>query len=370
MNIVILNCFDTWGDRVDLLYRILKELGHSVKILCSDYQHVNKKRKVGVEKNYIYFSAEPYKRNISISRLHSHMQLSRDMFAFVKRHIRTIDLLWVLAPPNSFIYQAGLLKQQYPHICFIADLIDLWPETMPINLMKKNPIFNIWMEIRNNNLYYADYVITECNLYKKILKATAGDIQAETLYLAREDKGYNPCLNLPEKEIALCYLGSINNIIDINAIECIIRDCTKKQPVIFHIIGEGEKKNLLIKTAKNAGAKVIYHGKVYDRLEKQQIFDSCHYGLNIMKSSVCVGLTMKSIDYFEFGLPLINNIKGDTWDAVKTYDTGINYNGKFLDTGNYNFSRRKNARCFFEAYLTDTIFKAMISNIVLKKMNQ
>ena len=146
--------------------------------------------------------------------------------------------------------------------------------------MKKNPIFNIWMEIRNNNLYYADYVITECNLYKKILKATAGDIQAETLYLAREDKGYNPCLNLPEKEIALCYLGSINNIIDINAIECIIRDCTKKQPVIFHIIGEGEKKNLLIKTAKNAGAKVIYHGKVYDRLEKQQIFDSCHYGLN------------------------------------------------------------------------------------------
>ena len=57
MNIVILNCFDTWGDRVDLLYRILKELGHSVKILCSDYQHVNKKRKVGVEKNYIYFSS-------------------------------------------------------------------------------------------------------------------------------------------------------------------------------------------------------------------------------------------------------------------------------------------------------------------------
>ena len=36
-----------------------------------------------------------------------------------------------------------------------------------------------------------------------------------------------------------------------------------------------------------------------------------------MKQEVFVGLTMKSIDYFEAGLPIINNIHGDTWNIVK-----------------------------------------------------
>ena len=63
---------------------------------------------------------------------------------------------------------------------------------------------------------------------------------------------------------------------------------------------------------KSAGAEVFYHGKVFDSKEKNRIFETCHYGLNIMKDSVFVGLTMKSMDYFE-GLPIINNIQGDTW---------------------------------------------------------
>ena len=67
-----------------------------------------------------------------------------------------------------------------------------------------------------------------------------------------------------------------------------------------------------------------YHGKVYDPQEKQYIFDKCQFGLNIMKNSVCVGLTMKSIDYFQAGFPIINSIKADTWDLVEEYNIGFN----------------------------------------------
>ena len=37
-----------------------------------------------------------------------------------------------------------------------------------------------------------------------------------------------------------------------------------------------------------------------------------------------MGLTMKSIDYLSFGLPLINTIGGDTWDIIEKYGIGVN----------------------------------------------
>ena len=45
----------------------------------------------------------------------------------------------------------------------------------------------------------------------------------------------------------------------------------------------------LIEEVKGSGAIVEDYGKVYDPKEKQQIFDKCHFGLNIMKDTGCVG---------------------------------------------------------------------------------
>lgn len=73
----------------------------------------------------------------------------------------------------------------------------------------------------------------------------------------------------------------------------------------MHIIGNGEKKEQFIQEVLAVGVKVIDHKEVYDQREKQEIFDQCNYGLNVMKSSVCVGLTMKSLDYMCAGLPII-----------------------------------------------------------------
>jgi hypothetical protein len=43
-----------------------------------------------------------------------------------------------------------------------------------------------------------------------------------------------------------------------------------------------------------------------------------------MKDTVNVGLTMKSIDYLQHGLPLINNIPEDTYILISKYNIGIN----------------------------------------------
>jgi glycosyltransferase involved in cell wall biosynthesis len=161
-------------------------------------------------------------------------------------------------------------------------------------------------------------------------------------------------------------LGSINNIIDIDTIVEIVKQIQKHKPVSMHIIGDGENREKLISEVKGTGAEVIYHGKVYDREEKQQILDGCHYGLNIMKDSVCVGLTMKSMDYFEFGLPIINNIYGDTWDLIKNKNIGTNYVDNCISKSKitYDLIVRKNTRLLFEKEFTTIAFNNKVKSII------
>ena len=144
-------------------------------------------------------------------------------------------------------------------------------------------------------------------------------------------------------------------------------------PVTLHIIGDGESKNELISEVKSVGATVEYHGKIYDGKKKQEIFDKCHFGLNIMKNTVCVGLTMKSIDYFEGGLPIINNIQGDTMKIVKDYEIGINLDETMLKDivnriVNYEVKEilrlKNNTRNTFERLFTVEQFNKNIQDVI------
>ena len=100
--------------------------------------------------------------------------------------------------------------------------------------------------------------------------------------------------------------------------------CAKVRKVNLHIIGGGEKKELLIEQLRQKPIQVIDHGYIFEQEKKQEILDQCQYGFNVMKDSVMVGLTMKSMDYMCGGLPMINTIKGDTAKICDEYLVGYN----------------------------------------------
>lgn len=367
MNVCIVNCFDTYEQRVDLLLEYFKERGNHVAVLSSDFKHIEKVRRTEPKEDYKFFTADPYKRNFSLDRILSHRQLSKKIFSYVREHINDIDVLWVLVPPNSFVQDAARIKIEQTRVKLIFDVIDMWPETMPIGKFKNFYPLKVWENIRDNNICMADYVITECQLYQNKLKEIVSQDRLYTLYLARNTKTLITSPNLPKDKISLCYLGSINNIIDIDEIVAIIDSFRRNKEVVFHIIGDGEKKSELIDKAKKCGAIVIDHGRVYDSSIKQQIFDSCYFGLNIYKKDVYIGLTMKSVDYFEAGLPVINNIKGDTWQLIEKYNAGINWNENVIT---YNDQFRANARCLFENEFTkEQFYKKMDKISLLIKSN-
>lgn len=369
MNIVIVNCFDTYEQRADMLYRFFTGAGDKVRIYTSDFLHIKKKKRTEGKKDYNLIPVKPYKKNLSFARLYSHRLFAKSVVRLLDQE--KTDILWVLLPPNSLAKEIAEFKKDHPDVKVVFDVIDLWPETMPIsNKLKKLPFFALWAQLRDNSINKADYVVTECDLFRRGLCNVVSSDKLETIYLAKNFR-CNYEENITQEEgIALCYLGSINNIIDISVICKIISTLSHHTQVKLHIIGEGERLEELLQSTKKAGAEVIYHGAVYDWEKKNRIMSLCHYGLNIMKPFVTVGLSMKSMDYFESGLPIINNIRGDIWTFCEHDGIGINY-------GEHNWEKkaldlkisRKEVRRFAENNFSEQEFFHKLKKLRAKVMN-
>ncbi len=359
MNICIVNCFEGYEARVDLLRSVLMGAGHRVTVLMSDFLHVAKTRRTEPKEGFVFLPAGEYRSNLSVARMKAHRFLSRNIHAWLREHQQEVDAVWTVFPPNSFAADGAALKREIPRIRLILDVNDLWPETMPVGMIKNLFPFTLWRRLRDGSLKDADLVVTECDLFREKLSGVLAGKRAETIYLAREDTGLRTEPQLPEKGISLCYLGSINNVIDIEGIAQLIGRLAASRPVTLHVIGNGENRELFLHRCAEAGAEIQDHGTVYDAAEKRAVFDRCHYGLNMMKKEVCVGLTNKSADYLEAGLPLLNNLQGDTLELVRRHGIGINITEEPVPEV-YDPEMRKRARAFYERNLSRQVFERKV----------
>lgn len=335
--IVIISCFG-WEKRVETVVEEL-ERNFEIIILTADFSHSKKIYLSEKKTNHNYIHVYRYKKNISIMRMISHYDFARKTYYELNK-IQP-DIIYALIPPNSVAKYCMKYKFKHKEVKLIFDVIDMWPESMPIDKFRISFLYKIWTSYRNRALQVADYVFTECELYQFYLKEYL-PTNYSTLHLYKEMS--DECIDLVNRNIAIsrtqdvrlerisiAYLGSINHIIDIDSIVLIIKGISEQYNVDMHIIGKGESQDKFIKELNKLDIKIYYYGAIYDEKEKIKILAMCDYALNIMKSRVNVGLTIKSIDYLSYGLPLINNIKGDTWKLVDEKGIGINYDGNISD---------------------------------------
>lgn len=323
---VCISCTHHYRERVAPIERTLRAAGYEISYITSDFNHHTKQHyRVTDLPHCEQLPTLAYTKNISPQRIWSHIRFAKDAFARVEQ--LKPDLVYVEVPPNSLCREAAKFKKRHPEIKVIFDIFDMWPETFPNNRAKALLAlpFRVWGSFRNKSLPKADLVLTECEMFHEKLARYLNNTKQQTLYLCHPAATTDAAKQLPEQEeLHLCYLGSINNIIDIPTISALLGQLQKLRPVVLHIIGDGETREEFVASVENAGAKVEFHGKIYDAAQKQAIFDQCSFGLNIMKDSVCVGLTMKSLDYFGGALPIINTIDGDTRQFVEARGVGIN----------------------------------------------
>ncbi len=334
---VFISCTNHYTERAMFFEKHFISKGYESVYITSDFNHSTKSHYSLDQPRTIQIPTKPYKSNLSLARIYSHIKFAKDTAKKVGE-IKP-DLIYVEIPPNSLSRQLAKYKKKNKNVQLVFDIFDMWPETFPNSKLKsllKLP-FGIWGWFRNSGLNSADVVLCECKLFSEKINRYLKNKKSEVLYLCRENGLNKPCVyQVDDNTLNLCYLGSINNIIDIQTISELLKNINAYKKTVLHIIGDGETREQFISSAKETGTEVIFYGKIYDQEKKQEIFDKCAFGLNIMKDSVFIGLTMKSVDYFAGGLPVINSIKGDTWDLVENHSIGIN-----LDRNNVSKTAKK-----------------------------
>lgn len=334
---LLISCFNWYKGRLEPIRKELLSQGYEVKILISDFDHL---KKIPIEKRYsecTYIHVPLYKNNISLGRIVSHMAFGNKVGEIISR--TNPDLVYCLIPPNNVAKHCVKYKYSHPQTKLILDIIDLWPESMPWGRMKNTLPARAWKKWRDAAIAYADHVFTECDLYQEKLRSVLDPDKTSTLYLFKEQSSEERALvqEIISKEqqdniIRFAYLGSMNNIIDIDGICGVIKQFIESGcQCELHSIGDGESR-VKFETAVNAvGCSTYFYGSVFNEAEKIKILAPCDYAFNMMKGEISVGLTIKSIDYLSYGLPIINNIKGDTWRLVEKEGIGMNvYNNQFI----------------------------------------
>ncbi len=329
----LISCSDHYNHRLNVAASCLQARGYSVTYITSDFDHVAKQAYYCPVPGCVQIATRPYRKNLSVARILSHREFARAAFRYIESLEQQPEVLVVLLPPNYLTKYAAGYKKKHPEVRLVFDVFDLWPETFPSKNTKTAllPVFRAWAGLRDRYLKDADAIITECDLFRHRLGLSKEF--AKTVYLAGElpSCGILPA-KLSSKQWDICYLGSVNNIIDIGKIAELLRQMSASRPVVLHIIGAGERLQELMIRAREAGAEITYHGAVFDDLKKQEIMSRCHFGLNILKEATCIGLTMKSVDYLRNGLPIINNVPADSSRLLHAYHCGIACDGTFRET--------------------------------------
>lgn len=361
-DIVIVTCFAANEPRVEYVQNYFKKNEKSTIVISTDFIHRGKYFRKEIPEGYHLIKTQPYKKNLSIGRLSSHYKFSKSAMDVVEEY--KPELLYVMLPANSLAKFAAKYKRQ--NKCkLVLDIIDLWPESLPIPVEKSIWPLSIWSNFRDKNLVFADAILTECNLYQEKLHLERLNTPTYTVYWPQEDYGDISEISQEQEKIKFFYLGSINNIIDIDGMVKFLCGVQKFCQVELHIIGDGEKRQRLLDLLQEKKIPTKFYGYLYEHEQIYQIASKCHMALNMMKKSVQIGLTMKSVSYFEMGLPVVNNLKGDTWELLEQYHAGINLADQNIEQWMLNHQQLvnmgKQARRMFEELFSQKAFEKQIA---------
>ena len=364
---LMISCFDWYKARIEPIRHFLIDKGYDVTVLIADYDHIKKRP---IEKKFpecTYVSVPQYKKNISFKRLYSHLHFGQSVSKKLKK--MAPDLIYLQLPPNNIARYCKTYKQKHPDTVLILDIIDLWPESMPVDRIRNLPPAKVWRGWRDNCIDVADHVFTECRLYQEKLNLDKSRTSTLHLFKNQTEEEKSLVVDIIKKRekrdglVKFAYVGSMNNIIDIEGISAVIKSFVDKgYKCELHAIGDGESRSQFESAVKQTGCQTIFYGVIFDEKEKIRILAPCDYAFNMMQDRIAVGLTIKSIDYFSYGIPVINSIPGDTHELIAENGVGINYDAEKGIVIN-NIDHRK-VLAFFDDQFTKTGFEKAVASAI------
>jgi len=321
--------------RSSAVWLILKKEYPELNFFFANWDHLKKTKLNIVTNNYTHKIEVPgYTKNLSLSRIFSHVIFSAKLF--FQKQIWGSNVIVCSVPTNLVLLPLLIIKLFRPSTKLIVDIVDIWPEAIPLGKTKKR-FFNLfiaplWILFRNLAYKKSDCLISHCEYFFELIGTNSLPKVTKHVPLCLMDKADTEKkiseVTLQD-EIHFLLLGSINNIFDqdkcIHLFEALLKNEYQKT-IYLEIIGGGEQLSNLLTSLKSKcpKLKIINHGFVFDRQAKDAILSQIHFGLNLYKDTTAIGISYKSIEYLASGIPIINSVKGDLRDIIKKEKIGYN----------------------------------------------
>ena len=334
------------------LFNMMREMGYTVTLLTSDFNHYGKKqrdiKKFREEypefKNIEMVHITPYKKNVSLQRWRSGKEWVREATKWVEEHYHDYDIVYGCMPDATVKHIDEICHSN--GLKLVVDIRDLWPEVFRI-LLKKEWIYRIatyrWKRSADRSYAAADELVAVSNEYlQRGLQANTKSKHPLAVYIgavfnkfyAGVEK-YAPQIEKCEHETWVTYAGTLGNTYDLYTLmdAALSLQNSGKKHIMFKILGQGpEGDNLKRYVAEKKINNVDFVGFVDYEIMAAYLSKS-DMTINSVKRRASQSIINKVADYFAAGVPCLNGSScQEMRDLIDNYHAGLNFEAENVDS--------------------------------------
>ena len=305
---------------------VLAELA-AVDVVTTDFDHMTKRHCKDLQEppfTHIYrLKTLPYRSNISVLRLLSHLLFSIRAAAFVLKRRSQYEVVYVTLPFN---FLAWFVLWISPARCKIIDVVDIWPDVLPfprrfVRLLW--PIFAIWRKFFDKAVAKANVLLAVSDSFIEEASKFAGPSCRRRRFYIGDVKLQDAVEK--DAKLTVAYIGNIGHLYDFETLLDAM-ERAKQGTVQLLIVGEGDRREWLLGELRRRGLQHEYFGIIYDPPTLANILSRAHVGFNGYLNT-SAAFSYKANTYFAAGLPILNSMGGDLYNIVAQYGLGLNYVG-------------------------------------------
>jgi len=337
MNIILVSQYfgelesDNHGRFVPL-YRYLKNKGHDVKVITSNFIHHKKKFYKNCAINDIFFVSVPgYKKNVSIARLISILIFTKKLRKILKevaKHYNP-DVIYCGFPPCTPASVCIKIAKRF-NIPLIVDVQDLWPEGLIVAWPHKLPVFIFnaftlpWKIFENYIFKKSNKIITVSMTFSERVSRVRTDT-VPFFYLGADFKVISED-DIKSRKKLVTYIGTLSYSYDVlTLIDAAYKIKCLFPEVGFKIYGSGPSENFFREYNNRLGSVIDFCGHIpYQELEP--MIKKAYIGVNPIIEKNATSMPNKVFQYFAGGVPVLNSLKGELGELIDKYNAGITYN--------------------------------------------
>ena len=381
-----------WRRHFDLFKNFSKE-DYNIDIICGSFVHDRKEEILNKGEKYRLINSEGIKYHVlsgilyksKIVRMLSMIQFFFKVLFFSKKLKDKPDIIYA-SSPHPFNGLAGMYLARKYKCPFVLEIRDLWPETWVAMgaTTKKSIIYKVFAYIEKVLYKNADKIITLTANKDYYISVGVDEKKVEIVSNGVDLEKYD---SLIKEESPVKFLKNKFNILytgahgTANCLEFILEvaKLMEDDKIIFNFIGEGEKKEELIKKSEEYNLKNV---RFYPPINKNLIPNTLKNGdvmIVVAKNTPLYkyGISFNKIfEYFASSKPIIfsGNVAND---MVKEANAGISVEAENIEKikgavlSLYNMSKEereklgKNGRKYVEENYDTKVLSKKIEKIIL-----